>query len=181
MKISYYNQKRQSGKTTQLLNYFYYKPDRTLFIVHNSNMKDWLKQRISQEYHKNIITVDGLKKIHGYSYDRILIDEYDFIKNKSELTHYLYPLFGENTEVIIKTTPAKQYKKQNYIIAKLLYLFSNEDRNTYLYMLDNDDSKEVDELLGSLITHKNTVLYDTSINTSPNYYNVTELTGEMFK
>jgi len=181
MTIKYYNQKRQSGKTTDLINIFLSNPEKTLFITVNQHMVDLIKSKIPHEYWKHIKSAESARLICGYSYDRILIDEYDFIKNKYEFFYETLHRLNTGGKVIIKTTPSKQYKKENYIIAKLLKRQSSESQLKYLNMLDNDDRSEVDELLNSIITHDNTELFDTSVNNYDNsWYTRAERTGEMF-
>lgn len=182
MKINYYNQKRQSGKTTDLVNLFLAKPEKTLFITVNQHMVDLIKSKIPHEYWKHIKSAESARLICGYSYDRILIDEYDFIKNKNDFFYNILHLLNTfNGEITIKTTPSKQYKKENYVIAKLLKRHSSESILKYLNMLGGDDRLEVDELLDSIITHDTTELFDTSvINYDNSWHTRAERTGEMF-
>lgn len=181
MNIKYYNQKRQSGKTTDLINLFLAKPEKTLFITVNQHMVDLIKSKIPHEYWKHIKSAEGARNICSYSYDRILIDEYDFIKNKNDFFYNILHLLNTCGEITIKTTPSKQYKKENYIIAKLLKRHSSESKLNYLNMLGNEDRSEVGELLDSIITHDTTVLFDNSLsNYDDTWHTRAERTGEMF-
>lgn len=181
MRIKYFNQKRQSGKTTDLINLFLAKPEKTLFITLNNTVGE-IKSKIPDEYWKHIKSAEDAKLICGYSYDRILIDEYDFIKSKNDFFYEILHLLNTGGEITIKTTPSKQYKKENYIIAKLLKRYSSESKLKYLNMLGNEDRSEVDELLDSIITHDATVLFDSSISNYDDnrWYTRAERTGEMF-
>lgn len=181
MKIKYYNQKRQSGKTTDLINLFLSKPEKTLFITVNQNMVNDIKHKIPQEFHKHIKSAENARLICGYSYDRILIDEYSFIKNKNEFVYNLIPILTNDGEIIIKTTPDKQYKKENYVIAKLLKGRDSETQYKYLSLLTNDDVNEIEELLDSVLLNPNTQLFDTSVErNNESWYTAAERTGEMF-
>lgn len=182
MKTKYYNQKRQSGKTTDLINLFLSKPEKTLFLTLNQDAVNEIKHKIPQEYHKHIRSEENYTLICGYSYDRILIDEYSFIKNKGVLIYYLSTILTSDGEIIIKTTPNKQYKKQNYVIAKLLKSLDSEMRYKYLRLLTNEDTNEIGELLeDSILLSPNTQLFDPSVNKDENnWYTGAERTGEMF-
>lgn len=181
MKIKYYNQKRQSGKTTDLINMFLAKPEKTLFVTVNENMANQIKHKIPQEYHKHIKSEQNYTLICGYSYNMILIDEFSFIKNKDEMFYYLSTVLTSDGEIIIKTTPNKQYKKQNYVIAKLLKSLDSEMQYKYLRLLTNEDKNEIDELLHSILLNPNTELFDPSVNKDENnWYTGAERTGEMF-
>lgn len=181
MKIKYYNQKRQSGKTTDLINLFLAEPEKTLFITVNQNLVNEIKDKIPQEYHKHIKSAENARLICGYSYHRILIDEYDFIKGKNDLYHNIFPLLETDGEIVIKTTPSKQYKKENYVIAKLLKGRDSEMQYKYLNILTNEDVNEIEELLDSVLINPNTQLFDASVDRNNNlWYTAAERTGEMF-
>ena len=157
MIIKYYCQDRGSGKTEHLIHKFNSKPDVSLFFTFNNDSVKHLKRSVDERYWKRIKSFSSLpNSLRGYRGEQILIDEYDYLENKLELTYYIMPILTQDAQIIIKTTPKNHYKKINLELAKLSHFNPKIDFSH----LSSWDLMEINELRESLISHPKTKIYD---------------------
>lgn len=183
LKIKYYNRKRQSGKTTDLIKLFNEDPENSFYITFNQDSVNLIKKNVQWEHHNRLCTFDNVEnKLIGRRVKRIFIDEYDYIRDKATFNHCILAHLSSDSdcEIVIMTTPFNTYSKNNFIMAKLIKDLPYLAQKEYMSMLNLGDKVEVETLLNSLITHKSTELFDSSIQNNYQVYSKSELTGEMF-
>lgn len=108
MKKYFYMLPRCSSKTTMACGEFVKDPSNTLFVVENSNLKDYVYDIIGF-VHKNVITCNRFKDfIVSRRFKTILLDEYLFFSNYREIYETISNMPGiEN--LYIYTTSNKCY------------------------------------------------------------------------
>lgn len=124
--ITFYYGPRQIGKTTQAIDLFLQDPDNTLFGCINNDMcrhvSDMIRSKgyddgLHRKYIKGVVNVSNLSSLCGKSYDRIILDEFDFV-NSTTQRDVLYITESSCKDIVIFTTPSKLRDKKmyNYVI-----------------------------------------------------------------
>lgn len=162
MIIKYHIQDRQTGKTTSLVKEFLKVPDETVFICFNNDNKKHIVNLVGDSFKNRVVSMTEIidtnfSQLKGLIINKILIDEYDFIKNKKSLTiNNLLPNFYDfrACEIIIKTT-----RKNNLMLAQTLSA-SNVIVDLSNVDIDQKDRDEINDLCNDLISSRYTKIYD---------------------
>lgn len=160
---------RQTGKTDKAIYEYLKDPENTIFVCCNSEMKNYVCNRIGIPPKNKYITYDEnfLSFTKGRRIKNLILDEYMFFKNKEkiyEVVHYLSP---EN--IYVFSTSNKMYdneifefvkkeKQENWSIKSILDSYK---KTKYKFYEDWEKAEEeIIDLCYNFITDPDTILID---------------------